>query len=94
MKVRLPYGNNFVEFEVPEKNLLAIISPNDTQPAFDTDQEIVRVLDNPIGIGKMEDIAKPEDSVVLLVDDNTRFTPCAKILPELQRFGRFDILRK
>ena len=83
MKVKLPYGDNFVEFEVPEKNLLAIVSPNDTQPALDTDQEITRALDNPIGMKKIEDIAKPEDSVVLLVDDNTRLTPCAKVLPEV-----------
>ncbi len=83
MKIKLPYGDNFVEIEVPEKNVLAVISPNNIQAALNTEQEIARALDNPIGIGRIEDIVKAEDSVILLVDDNTRATPCAKILPEV-----------
>lgn len=92
MKVKLPYGDNFVEFEVPEKNVLAVISPNNIESTLNIDQEIARALDNPISIGRIEDITKAADSVVILVDDNTRFTPCARILREvIKRLNRAGV---
>ena len=49
-------------------------------------------MDNPIGTGKLEDLVKPDERVVIMVDDTTRPTPAAKILPSvLERIHRAGV---
>ena len=83
MKIKLPYGNKLVEVDIPEDNLLVLASPKEIKGIHDAEVEIDRALDNPIGSKRIGEIAKPGDNVVLLVDDNTRLTPCSKILPKV-----------
>jgi len=83
MKVKLPYGNKFVEVDIPEDNFLALASPKEIRGINDAEVEINRALNNPIGTRKIEEIVKAGDSIVLIVDDNTRLTPCSKILPKV-----------
>ena len=42
---------------------------------------VAEALENPIGTGSLEELLRPDDSVVIMVDDTTRPTPAAKILP-------------
>lgn len=83
MKIKLPYGNKLVEVDIPEDNLLTLASPKKIKGIYDAEVEIDRALDNPIGSKRIREIAKPGDNVVLLVDDNTRLTPCSTILPQV-----------
>lgn len=54
--------------------------------------EISRVLDNPIGSAKLEEIAKPGMEVALLFDDLQRPTPVNLVIPEmLNRLNRAGI---
>ena len=85
MKIRLPYGNKSVEVDIPEDNLLTLASPKKIKGIHDAEVEINRALDNPIGSKRIGEIAKSGDNVVLLVDDNTRLTPCSKILPQVTK---------
>lgn len=67
--------------EVDDRNLLfyAVHRTMDVLP--DQATVIETALDNPIGTHRLEDLLDPEDRVVIIVDDITRPTPTAKILP-------------
>jgi len=83
MKVKLPYRNKSIEVDIPEDNLLTLASPKRIRGSNDAEAEIDRALNNPISTRKIEEIVKPGDSIILIVDDNTRLTPCPKILPKV-----------
>ena len=55
------------------------------QTAPDEDDAIAVALDNPIGSPSIEQLAKPDDRVVIVVDDYTRPTPVARVLPHVLR---------
>lgn len=49
---------------------------------------IEEALESPIGTGKLEELIRSKDRLVVLVDDITRPTPSAKILPYI--FSRIE----
>lgn len=67
--------------EVDERNLLfhAVHRKVDALP--DQATVVEAALNHPIGMGRLQDLLAPEDRVVIIVDDITRPTPTAKILP-------------
>jgi len=81
MKIKLFYGKNKIEVDVPDKNLMAILEPRDTEPLFDVESEIKRSLSSPIASGKIREIVKPQMKIAVLCDDYTRKTPAQLILP-------------
>jgi len=83
MKIKLFYGKNKVEVDVPDKNLMAILEPKDTEPLHEIEREIKRSLDSPIASGKIRDIVKPHMKIAVLCDDYTRKTPAHLILPHV-----------
>jgi len=91
MKIKLFYGKSKVEVDVPDKNLMVILEPKDTEPLYNVESEIKRSLSSPIASGKIRDIVKPHMKITVLCDDYTRKTPAHLILPhvlnELKRAG-------
>ena len=73
------------QVEIPDANLLFNAAP--IKPAAIPDQ--IRIvdesLDHPIGVPRLEASLKPGMNIVVLVDDITRPTPTATILPPLLR---------
>ena len=65
-KVKLPYSKQFLEVEIPENNLAAILeSKAHAYKAFGTQQEIVNnALNNPIGSVLLEDLVKGKKNLV------------------------------
>lgn len=79
-KVDIYTGKRTRFLEIPEENLLFCTEPHDTTSLPDEEQVIRQALDNPIGAAPLTEI--PENaSVVILIDDCTRPTPTAKLLP-------------
>ena len=72
-----------LEFSVPDENLIDVLSPFASTPLGDLEGEIEKALDNPIGQGPLSDGIKPGDKVLIVSDDNTRFTPSDKIIPPM-----------
>lgn len=90
--VKLPYSASGLEsLRLPGKRLSAVYRMGDPAPAADLDQEIIAALNRPIRSPSLAQLARPAKKAVLLVDDVTRPTPAARILPvileELQRHG-------
>ena len=67
--------------EVDDRNLLFYAVHRKIDALPDQTEVIENALDNPIGTYKLEDLLNPDDRVVIIVDDITRPTPTAKILP-------------
>jgi len=80
-KVQLPYGAGTVEFHVPEVNLAGVYLPQTIAPCADPTAELLRALAHPLDAPPLSNIVRPGEKVVVLVDDHTRATPVATILP-------------
>jgi nickel-dependent lactate racemase len=93
-KVCFPYGGETRCVEIPEQQLLDVLSPRDVSPCDDADAEIRRSLASPIDAPPLFDLAKGRKNAVLVCDDLTRPTPAHLILPavleELNHAGLSD----
>ncbi|HET8649003.1 MAG TPA: nickel-dependent lactate racemase [Gemmatimonadales bacterium] len=81
MRLDFPYPNyrGIAPFEVPDRNLMGVFTP----ATFDTDESKVLAegLANPHGAPRLRDAVRSEDRVLILIDDATRATPTARVLP-------------
>jgi nickel-dependent lactate racemase len=71
------------QVKIDERNLLFYAAHRKTAEIPDQALVIRRALEHPIGTDKLEHSLKPDHSVVVIVDDITRPTPAAKILPHI-----------
>lgn len=82
-KISLPYGSGTVDIEVPDRSLLAIVSPKDVTPQADVSAQVRQALRSPIDAVPFSTLLKGGENLLLLVDDITRPTPVDEILPVL-----------
>lgn len=69
--------------EIDRKNLLFYAAPLNPGIIPDQKQIVEDSLENPIGTDRLEHLLKPTMKIVILVDDITRPTPTAKLLPPI-----------
>jgi lactate racemase len=82
MRFDFPYPNyaGIAGFEVPDQNLMGLFSPK----AFDAEDEasVIREgISRPIGAPRLAEAVHGSKSVLILIDDGTRETPTARLLP-------------
>lgn len=82
-QIRIPYGQDWLEFSLPEQNLMGVYSPKNIPGVADLPWEIARALAHPIGTKPLRELAAGAKKVVLIADDNTRLTPAEQIIPAL-----------
>ncbi|MHA1301291.1 MAG: nickel-dependent lactate racemase [Candidatus Helarchaeota archaeon] len=83
MQLKLAYGKRVITAEIPDKNFLGSLLPNELPGVNNANQEIKNALENPINSPKLEKIIKPDMKVAILVDDHTRGTPAYLIIPQI-----------
>ncbi|RLF14415.1 MAG: nickel-dependent lactate racemase [Thermoprotei archaeon] len=90
MRIKLHYGYESVEVEIPNRNILAVLEPRKVK-GEDVDTAIKSALRNPINGLDLASIVRSKRRVLVIIDDYTRETPTSKILPimikELMRLG-------
>lgn len=79
--IELPYGSHTVSAEVLERNLAGIYVPQPVPACADPEGEIARALAAPLGTPPLRARVRRGETVVVLLDDHTRATPAARILP-------------
>jgi len=79
----LPYGKGYISVDIPEKHNVEVVKPKDTPSVPDEIKEIERAIANPINSKRLSEIAKAGGNAVIIVNDATRPTPTAKLLPPL-----------
>jgi nickel-dependent lactate racemase len=83
-QIRLPYGHESRTIAVPEENLAWVEGPKDAPPVADLREAVRSAIRNPIGSPTLgELVLKHGKKTLILVDDGTRSTPQALILPIL-----------
>ena len=82
MKVDFGYPG-IPSLEIRDSNLIGVYQPNPYR--CDIEEEVVmeKGLANPIGTRRLKELVKPEERILILVDDYTRTTPAWKILPRV-----------
>ena len=89
VKLTVPYGDGELPFDLPAKNLLAVIAPGggrgEEQAPTEAEEraEIRRALAEPIGAPRLRELAAAASSAVIVVSDVTRPCPSYKFLPAL-----------
>ena len=82
MKVRLAYGRDGLEVELPEERT-TLIEPTYVPGLPDAEGAILTALRNPIGTPPLRQVVKPSQSVAISVCDITRPMPSETLLPIL-----------
>ena len=82
MIVDFPYRGyeNIASAEVPDANLLGVYAPR-TLDTVDAEGVVRQGIAGPIGAPRLREAVRPNDRVLILVDDSTRATPVALVLP-------------
>lgn len=96
MHIDFPYPGyeGIAPVEVPDSVLMGVFAPRSFEG---TDERAVmrQAFDHPTGAPRLRDAVKPGQRVLILVDDGTRETPVARMLPfvldELKAAGAGDI---
>ena len=83
MKIDFPYPGyeRIAPVEVPDRNLMGVYTPR----TFEVDEPAIlrHGFASPIGAPRLRDAARGMRRVLILIDDATRMTPVARILPHL-----------
>lgn len=91
MKVRLGFGTTTQEVDIPDKNLIDILIPNEVVHTLSGEEEVRRSLSCPIGSQHLKKIIKPGEKIVIVTSDITRPMPTyvvmEPILEELYEAG-------
>jgi len=93
-EIQLNYGAERLEFQVPQANLVGIFRPQPVAACADPLAALAAALRGPLDTPPLAQLVRPHERIAILVDDHTRTTPAAQILPvvlgELQRAGVQD----
>ena len=83
MKITIPYGKDKIDLDIPDDNILDIVS-GETSVSLKDEKEIVpRALAEPIGSARLSEIARGKTSACILASDITRPCPSYKFLHQL-----------
>ena len=91
-KIVLPWGNEELSATLPEGWQVGdIVKPSPLPGVVDSARETASSLQSPIGSPRLADVARPGMKVALVIDDDSRPTPVAQLIPavlqELQQAG-------
>lgn len=86
MRIDFPYPGyeGIAPVDVPGRNLLGVFAPRVLEPS-DPDDLIARAIAHPIGAPPLRDAVRRDARVLVLVDDATRGTPVARVMPHVAR---------
>ena len=81
MEISLGYGKEIKYINIPVKNLLGVLKPNDVKLGKTGEDEVRRALENPIGTLRLGDLVSKGEKIVIITSDITRPMPTKKVLP-------------
>lgn len=82
-EVELAWGKAALRCHIPAGNLVGVYSPPPLAACADAMEEARRALANPLDTPPLSRLVQPGEKVLILVDDHTRATPVAEVLPAM-----------
>jgi len=83
MKIQIEYGKSGREIEVPDKNLVTVLSMKGASPVSNPEMSLAATLDAPIASAPLRKLAARARSACVVICDITRPVPNTLILPPL-----------
>ena len=83
MRVRLDYGRTGLEVELPDQNVVGVLTLQEITAVADSSLAVRDAMQTPVGSLPLSDIAKGRKDAVIVVCDITRPVPNPIILPEI-----------
>ena len=83
MRVRMDYGKNGMEVEIPDANLVGVLRITPAPALPDADAAIRAALQNPIGTGTLAELARGRRNACIVICDITRPVPNRQLLTPL-----------
>jgi nickel-dependent lactate racemase len=83
MKIELGFGTGVQTAEIPEANLMGILTPNEVPRGDTGEAEVRRALAEPIGSRPLREIVKPGEKIAVVTSDITRPMPTYTVMPAL-----------
>lgn len=91
MEFKIGFGTTPQSVQLPDKNVIDILLPNQVEITSFGEEEVIRALQEPIGTKPLAEIAAGKKNVVIISSDITRPMPTKVVLPpvlaELQKAG-------
>ncbi|MDP7641134.1 MAG: lactate racemase domain-containing protein, partial [Alphaproteobacteria bacterium] len=70
-----------LELEIPTGNLVGVVTPNEPAALSNVTEAAREMLENPHSGPRFSELLGPDKSVAIIIDNQFRPTPAAKILP-------------
>ena len=83
MKLEFGFGSGVQTVEVPERNLLGVLTANEVPKGLTNEAEVLRALEHPIGTPRLKEIVHPGEKIAVVTSDITRPCPTWRIMPAL-----------
>lgn len=83
MRIKIPYGRGEISLNIPDKNILNIVSGKIGSFKLSEDRVIKEALRSPIESKKLSEITSGKKSACIIASDITRPCPSYKFLPWL-----------
>ena len=91
MELEIGFGAAPQKLIVPDKNFAGALLPNKVEAGLTGERAVRRALEEPIGSGRLAEIVKAGEKIVIVTSDITRPLPSYKVIPavldELARAG-------
>ena len=81
MVLEFGYGSGVQKVDVPDKNLLAVLTANEMEHERRGPEAVAYALEHPIGSPRLRDIAKKGQKAVIITSDISRPLPSYDVLP-------------
>ena len=83
MELRFGYWNREEIVNVPEKNLIGVLTANEMEHAHPGKAAVRYALENPIGAPRLNTLAKPGQKIAIIISDISRPVPSWQLLPSI-----------
>lgn len=83
MRYRIPFGMDYLEFELPEYMRGNVALSRTAEPITDVQAAIAKTLADPVNSSPLSGLARPGDTVCIVFTDITRSTPDHLLVPAL-----------
>jgi nickel-dependent lactate racemase len=91
MLLNIPYGTSSMQVDIPDKNLLAVVSRKEPQPVADDVTEVTRAIRNPIGCQKLDSLVGKGSKILVITYNWTRAMPNTNLAPVLKELGKAGV---
>ncbi len=83
MRFELGFNTGVQTLNVPDENLIGVLTPNSVKHELTNEAEVCRALENPIGSPRLREIVRTGEKIAIVTSDITRPMPTYRVMPAL-----------